>query len=407
MGYRGAYSGLSGYAFAVPRSWSGKLHEYVRLSQPANMTAMASPPTVTLGSGGAASSISSAVTVSVFNGTPGAGTVNTHGRFTMLGGPLTYRQVSGVSCVQTWASISGQTGVSSVSGWHYGTQMEWVLMGNGVGFYRLWVDDQPVTVNMQSGTGGTAARHHLLVNFGSSALRRVRIELDTQALESVKIGPTDTWQRDDAPSGPKVLLLGDSYSLGTGATVASAGHSYAHVLAQMMGWRDLLVAGSGGTGFTAAGSWGTYATRLSSSLGSISGAPDVVILQGSTNDNSATAGTVTTAATSLVAAVRAAYPSAYVVVLGLLYDTSRSAASLTNHNEVIAVSGADLVVNTVGGVEGAWWSGTGRVGATTGSGNGDVFMSSDAIHPTTEGHRYLASRLAARLRAAWTSLPIR
>lgn len=395
-----------GWVDGIPRSWSAKLHEYTRLSQSIDLIPMTSPPTVTMGSTGAASSITSAQSVSIFNGTASQATINTHGKFRISGAAPAYRLFSGNPAVQPW-NINGQTGMTSISGMHYGSAMEWILWGNGTGFYRLWIDDQPVTATMQNGTGGTNGRHYLHVNFGSSAWRRVRIDVDNQSVSGVNIGPTDTWLKDDGLDGLRLLVMSDSYGSGTGAAIASTGESWIGVCSRLLGCRDVAVATAGGTGLTAAGSWGTYATRFAASAALLTSPPDVVIIQGSTNDNGATAGTVTAAATSLVSAVRAAYPSAYVAVLGLLYDTARSGAALTNHNEVIAVSGADLVIDTVGGVEGAWWSGTGRVGSTTGSGNGDIFMSADGIHPTTAGHQHLGSRVAARLRTAWTSLPIR
>jgi phospholipase/lecithinase/hemolysin len=44
-----------------------------------------------------------------------------------------------------------------------------------------------------------------------------------------------------------------------------------------------------------------------------------------------------------------------------------------------------------------WITGTGRVGATTGTGNADTYIGSDATHPTDAGHAYLARRVVAAL----------
>jgi lysophospholipase L1-like esterase len=46
----------------------------------------------------------------------------------------------------------------------------------------------------------------------------------------------------------------------------------------------------------------------------------------------------------------------------------------------------------------AWQTGTGKVGATTGNGNGDLYVSSDGVHPNAVGVDYLADRLAASIR---------
>jgi lysophospholipase L1-like esterase len=45
-----------------------------------------------------------------------------------------------------------------------------------------------------------------------------------------------------------------------------------------------------------------------------------------------------------------------------------------------------------------WQTGSGRAGATTGTGNGDLYVSSDGTHPSTAGIAYLADRLTTSIR---------
>ncbi|MEN9925501.1 MAG: hypothetical protein RL268_1627, partial [Pseudomonadota bacterium] len=47
-----------------------------------------------------------------------------------------------------------------------------------------------------------------------------------------------------------------------------------------------------------------------------------------------------------------------------------------------------------------WFFGTGRQGTVVGDGNRDWAIGSDTTHPTIEGHRYLAHRLAKGIAAA-------
>lgn len=47
---------------------------------------------------------------------------------------------------------------------------------------------------------------------------------------------------------------------------------------------------------------------------------------------------------------------------------------------------------------GTWQTGEGRVGAVTGKGNGDLYVSSDATHPSAAGVSYLGSMIAHNLR---------
>jgi len=49
---------------------------------------------------------------------------------------------------------------------------------------------------------------------------------------------------------------------------------------------------------------------------------------------------------------------------------------------------------------GPWQTGTGRAGAPAGDGNGDLYLSSDGVHPNETGSVYLATRIASDLRAA-------
>lgn len=51
------------------------------------------------------------------------------------------------------------------------------------------------------------------------------------------------------------------------------------------------------------------------------------------------------------------------------------------------------------------WSGTGRVGATGGTGNVDVLVSSDAVHPTQAGHDAIARAVFEQIAALATTYP--
>jgi lysophospholipase L1-like esterase len=64
----------------------------------------------------------------------------------------------------------------------------------------------------------------------------------------------------------------------------------------------------------------------------------------------------------------------------------------------LAAASAGTVVNLVGA---SLWTGTGRVGATTGVGNSDVLTSSDGIHQADPGHQALAYGIANQTVAGW------
>jgi lysophospholipase L1-like esterase len=48
-----------------------------------------------------------------------------------------------------------------------------------------------------------------------------------------------------------------------------------------------------------------------------------------------------------------------------------------------------------------WITGTGKVGSTTGSGNADLFTTSDSIHPTQAGHDFLGYNVASAISATY------
>jgi hypothetical protein len=56
--------------------------------------------------------------------------------------------------------------------------------------------------------------------------------------------------------------------------------------------------------------------------------------------------------------------------------------------------------DTVTLVGGSLWTGTGRVGATTGVGNSDLLVSSDGTHPSPAGHDAIAFALYEQIVAS-------
>jgi lysophospholipase L1-like esterase len=67
---------------------------------------------------------------------------------------------------------------------------------------------------------------------------------------------------------------------------------------------------------------------------------------------------------------------------------------------VAATSFAHTSGDTVKQVGHCLWTGTGRVGSTTGAGNCDVYVSSDGTHPTSAGHDAIGRALAEQIAAA-------
>jgi lysophospholipase L1-like esterase len=367
------------------------LVELLQSFKPSAMpVAMSSAPTVTFPTGDAATTISSAASISLFNGTPGAGTLNTHRRFGLSGTPMRYRSTP-IDLAQT-ANGSGVSGWSYISGYYYGSKVEFNLIGMQVGTatYQVYVDDVPVTVDPVSVTTAVA-RYRLSVAFGAAGLRKITLAIGTGfGIDVIQVGPTDTWAPAPYRSVP-IGVVGDSFATGG----ASQSNGWAQRLHQLCPPLDLNAGIFSGTGFTTSNGYGADGrVALIAETN-----PVLILFQGSTNDSSATQAELTAAVIAAIAAYRTACPRARFMITGPIGRTATYAAFHARMEIAAAAAGATFV-HTIGtGAGQDWLTGTGRVGATTGTGNSDLFVTSDALHPTQAGTDYIAMRLAAAIAA--------
>jgi lysophospholipase L1-like esterase len=197
----------------------------------------------------------------------------------------------------------------SVEFYHYGTQVEFKFYGNA-GNYQILVDDQLVQA-APFVTTNTGSNYFQLITFGTAAVRKIRFRGYNVAFGGVNIGTTDQiWPSEKR--GPRVVVLGDSFTNGTGSTGGPL-TSWASYLAETMGWYDVYHMYAGGSGYTVAGSGTTFASRVAN--GVIANAPDIVIHAGGHNDDGvATSAALGTAASSLLAAVKAGLPNVQQIV---------------------------------------------------------------------------------------------
>jgi lysophospholipase L1-like esterase len=276
--------------------------------------------------------------------------------------------------------------------------------------FRLSIDGRKVTDLMQSSGGTTAGSGHLItIDLGSSTPRRIRLDFATFPFGGVYLPPTATMWRVPLTGG-RLMVLGDSISDGSAQNTGAGAGSWFARAGRLLGSTDAWEQGRGGTGYITPGSFATFATRLPADV--IAWAPDRLIVWGGYNDNTGDQAAIATAAASLYAAIRTGLPSALVYVIGCWAPTGSPAGSITNTDTALRTAAANAgfpfispltgaVYNAAGtlvATHGAWITGTGRVGATTGTGNADGYIGTDAVHPTDAGHVYLARRITAAIR---------
>jgi len=196
---------------------------------------------------------------------------------------------------------------ATIAFYYYGTQFNLAMVGNGIqARFSLKVDDQytsltPVNVP-------TAANfYYYNVTFGSAAWRRIEIVVDQNFLfNGIWTGLADS-VLPCAVRGPRVVYVGDSFAEGSGATFP--GSAIPQRVFEGLGWNNYLASGVGGTGLLATfGSSVKYRDRFATDV--IPFAPDIVVIQGSTNDpfGGFTAGQMASEVSAIATALRAALP---------------------------------------------------------------------------------------------------
>lgn len=262
--------------------------------------------------------------------------------------------------------------------------------------YRLIVDGEYVT-RFPVSVGGTAGNYaEVKVVFASRAVRKIIIELC--GTDDLFLGVT--YQVNDsmqaiAPPKRRLLLASDSY--GGGAYSGPIG-SFGAYMANALGFLDFVNASAGSTGWLADGSYANIKSRLSASV--IAQTPTDLIFALGHNDTAYSNAAIADQVKSVLYDVRTFLPYLQTLhVVGPIFAGSSPgvyAAMADAIRSGCQESGAvyvDTVANPI-------FTGSGRVGATTGAGNSDLYIGADGTHPTDAGSEWLGYQLAQRIRAA-------
>lgn len=220
-------------------------------------------------------------------------------------------------------------------------------------------------------------------------------------------------------------FMGDSYQQGDAYT--TAGFPFIQYIAELCGFGAHTASSIGGTGYGTANSGDptSYPSFLSTiRLNAVTrDLPQVHICQGGINDPGDS--TTTTAMQNYYSAIRSALPDALIVAQTAWSPVQSDGANPAGKfqamrtalfNVMSGISGPWIIIDNLTGAwrtsrgtasatsTGAWQTGNGRVGAPTGTGNGDTWVSSDGTHPTATGYKGLAELFAAAYKAALASM---
>lgn len=187
------------------------------------------------------------------------------------------------------------------------------------------------------------------------------------------------------PEHPKVLVFGDSWTYGSAATEPTLG--YAYVLAELLDGTTV-VNGVRGSGYLKPGLDGpAFGERIAALDPAV--APDLVILQGSINDREQGEAGYRDAVNAAWDAMAATYPDATIVVLG------------PAPHELPVGAGTARIDADLGALAAArgWWyvSPIAENWITDQNYLSVIDVDLGRKHPSTDGHRYLAEKLAEAL----------
>jgi lysophospholipase L1-like esterase len=200
---------------------------------------------------------------------------------------------------------------------------------------------------------------------------------------------TDAERLADLPLEPRVLIVGDSFTAGYGASGPAA--TWAALAAESLQWRAT-IDGVGGTGFTkytaTDGRAGLDYRRRLAMHAAAGEQYDLVVLQGGLNDWQASLSAEVTNVRATVAQARRSWPDAPVIVFG----PSSPPASVTAQRYAAAIASTAqaegaIVVDPTGSRP--WIN----------AANAARFDLGDGLHLNDAGYLFLAARFAAEIDA--------
>lgn len=292
------------------------------------------------------------------------------------------------------------------------------ILGRAGNNYTIMADGVRIAPLETAGTAdGGADTKRTMVDLGSRKIRDIVIYGRFLGFAGIAISATGAISPIDTRNFLRSGLISDSYGAGLGPTIFGGPYGEAIIRLLRPGYYPLFhTSPGGGSGYITGGtSSKTFGQRLSNLLLTN---PEFAIVAGGINDGSG----LTSAALSLFQGIRAALPNAVICSISSQTPlTSQLTSARTKHDEIYAALqqisppwiDIDMTRGSWSNSSGAsgrngnspWVFGTGKVGATTGVGNSDLYTSSDSVHPEyPAGGIYLGQNIFYAMRDAVLSL---
>jgi hypothetical protein len=280
------------------------------------------------------------------------------------------------------------------------------------------IDGQYVDFTGVAGTAASNADNFVKLAFGARKVRRIRQLCSTHPSngvtypKSLRCDALSTFWKPPQSDVVRVGWSGDSMSEGfnTSATIYPIPNAAWPVAAcEILGFRDCRQLAVGSCGYISDN--GAARSKLRDQMPRWANqAPfDLFVFANGYNDASNSAAAITAEVLYDLQLCRATYPGIPIVVLGCQAGAGGPAAlQITCEG---AINAAVTAFNDplckfapVSTDAPPWYSGTGKVGATTGAGNSDIYVDTDGAHDSLAGSDYKALRSAAAIRTAITSM---
>lgn len=277
----------------------------------------------------------------------------------------------------------------------WGNAFELVMFGSGTSSYRCWVDGQAVSLTPAT-IANDSVTHYIKHQFSTVAHRRIVLEL-TGYFKGINVGTTAWFGPPPADTPIRLAVYGDSYVNGGHGTTIPRTTGFVPTLARILGIPQVGNFGIGGSGFVSTSSGTVPPFGDSNRLDQlVAWAPTHLLVCNTLNDNSFVA-SYPAAAAAVFNQLATRLPNIPVRVSSVLFTGAQTTYASLNAaaSTAAATAGLTYIDATI------WFTGTGHAGATTGDGNADNLLGNDGVHPTIDGHRAIAERMAPELVAAF------